>query len=183
MLGEDPGLLDQASGAAGLTLTLLWFLTAVGWAAWRGWSRPPAEEPISKNQTPKSGWFLVLGNWFSRWGVEGGLLAVVGAVIASALGAASYKYPAWLIASEWLTFLIAFILVRQLARTEGDSRRVLAVLLASAVSLSAYGLYQRTVDLPGQQKSFENPQVLVQALAREGIYVDVNDPMLEHWKN
>jgi O-antigen ligase len=162
VLGEDPGLLDQASGAAGLTLTLLWFLTAVGWAVWRGWSG-------------QVGWPI--------GAVEGGLLAVAGAAMASAIGAASYKYPAWLIASEWLTFLIVFILVRQLARTEGDSRRVLAALLGSAVSLSAYGLYQRTVDLPGQQKSFENPQVLVQALAREGIYVDVNDPVLEHWKN
>jgi len=103
--------------------------------------------------------------------------------MASAIGAASYKHPAWLIASEWLTFLIAFILVRQLARTEGDGRRLLAALLASAVSLSAYGLFQRTVELPDQQNRFENPQRLVQALAKEGIYLDAKDPVLEHWKN
>jgi O-antigen ligase len=163
VLGEDPGLLDHASGTAGLTLTLLWFLAAVGWAAWRGWSGQ-VRWPIGA--------------------VEGGLLVIVGAITLSATGAASYKYPAWLIASEWLTFLIAFVLVRQLARTEGDGRRVLAALLASAVSLSAYGLFQRTVELPDQHKLFENPQQLRQAYARqEGIYLNENDPVLEHWKN
>jgi hypothetical protein len=161
VLGEDPGLLDHASGAAGLTLTLLWFLAAVGWAIWRAWSR-------------QSSWSMSV--------VEGGLLAIVGAVMASAVSAASYKQPALLIASEWFVFLIAFVLVRQLARTEGDNQRLIAVLLASAVSLSAFGVYQGTVELPDQHKRFENPQRLVQALAKEGIYLDEKDPVLEHWK-
>lgn len=161
VLGEDPGLMDRATGAAGLTLTLLWFLAAIGWAIWRAWSG-------------QTGWPI--------GAVEGGLLAVVGAVTASAIGAASYKHPAWLIASEWFAFLIAFVLIRQLVRTEGDNRRLVAALLASAVSLSAYALYQRTVELPDQQKRFENPQQLVQALAKDGIYVDTQDPVLEHWK-
>src|SRR5205807_5343412 len=93
VLGEDPGLLDHSSSATGLTLTLLWFLAAVGWAVWRAWSGE-ASWPVSA--------------------VEGGLLAVVVAVMISAVGAASYKHPAWLIASEWFVFLIAFVLVRQL---------------------------------------------------------------------
>ena len=72
--------------------------------------------------------------------MTGPLLAVVGAVTASAVGAASYKQPAWLIVSEWFVLVIAFVLVRDLARTEGDNRRLLAALLASAVSLGASGM-------------------------------------------
>jgi O-antigen ligase len=162
VLGEDPGLLDRSSNATGLVLTLLWFLAAVGWALWRAWSGQ--------------------ASW-SVSAVEGGLLAVVGAVMASAVGAASYKQPAWLIVSEWLVFLIAFVLVRQLARTEGDNRRLLAALLASAVSLSAYAIFQRTVELPAQHKQLENPRELVQSLAQQGIYVNEKDPELELWKN
>ena len=103
--------------------------------------------------------------------------------MASAVGAASYKQPAWLIVSEWLVVLIAFVLVRQLARTEGDNRRLLAALLASAVSLSAYAIFQRTVELPAQHKQFENPRELVQTLAQQGIYLNEKDPELELWKN
>jgi O-Antigen ligase len=161
VLGEDPGLLDHSSSGTGLVLTLLWFLAALGWAVWRAWSG-------------QATW-----SWSS---VEGGLLAVVGAIVVSAIGAASYKQPAWLIATEWLVFLIAFVLIRQLAQTEGDNRRLLAALMASAVSLSAYAVYQRTVEMPTQHQELENPQKLVQALTKEGIYLDEKDPVLEHWK-
>src|SRR5439155_19198635 len=48
--------------------------------------------------------------------------------------------------------------------------------------LSAFAIYQRTVELPGQHQQLENPQRLVQALARGGIHVDEKDPQLELWK-
>jgi hypothetical protein len=161
VLGEDPGLLDYSSSGTGLVLTLLWFLAAVGWAVWRAWSGEAS--PLLS-------------------AVEGGLLLVVAGVMASAVGAASYKHPAWLIVSEWFVFLIVYVLVRQLARTEGENRRLLAAVLASGVSLSAFAIFQRTVEMPDQYKQFDNPQRLVQALAKEGIYLDEKDPMLEHWK-
>jgi O-antigen ligase len=162
VLGEDPGLMDRSSSGAGLTLTLLWFLAAVGWAVWRAWSG-------------QAGWPMSA--------VEGGLLAVVGAVLASAIGAASYKYPAWLIASEWFAFLIAFVLIRQLALTEGDNRRLLAHLMPSALNLNSYIIYQKTVEFPRQHATFANPKQLVQAGASQGDYFDENDPELELWKN
>jgi O-antigen ligase len=162
VLGEDPGLLDRSSSATGLVLTLLWFLAAVGWALWRGWSG-------------QASWSL--------GAVEGGLLAVVGAVMTSALGAASYKQPAWLIVSEWLVFLIAFVLVRQLARTEGDNRRLLAALLASAVSLSVYAIYQRVDEMPRRHRQLDDPRQLALAVGKqEGIYLDENDPQLDYWR-
>jgi hypothetical protein len=82
--------------------------------------------------------------------VEGGLLAVVAAIFLSAAVAASYKHPAWLIAWEWLAVLVAFLVVRQMVRTPADNCRLLAAILASGVSLSAYAVYQEKVDFPVQ---------------------------------
>ncbi len=161
VLGEDPGLVDHLSGAAGLVLTLLWLVAAVGWAVWRAWSQ-------------QAGWRASV--------VEGALLVVVILVFVSALGTASYKHPAWLIASEWFVLLVAFCLIRQLAVTSGDNHCLLAVLLATGVSLSLHGIYQYAVELPGQRQLVEKPAQLVQTLAQSGNYLDPNNPLLEHWK-
>src|SRR5205807_10449309 len=39
VLGEDPGLLNRLSSAWTLLFSLLWLVTATGWAVWRAWSR------------------------------------------------------------------------------------------------------------------------------------------------
>src|SRR5262249_37806910 len=121
VLGEDPGLLIDLSDSTNMVLSLLWLTAAVGWGVWRGWSRQ--------------------GAWYGD-GVEAGLLAVLVLVFSSATWAASYRHPAFLIAWEWVVLLVAFSLVRQLARTPGDNQRLLAAVLASGVSLSAYAIYQ-----------------------------------------
>jgi tetratricopeptide (TPR) repeat protein len=161
VLGEDPGLLDHLSGAAGLVLSFLWLVAAVGWAVWRAWSG-------------QAGW--------RASAVEGALFAVVILVFVSAIGAASYKHPAWLIASEWFILLVAFCLVRQLAVTPGDNHCLLAALLATGVSLSLHGIYQYAVEFPDQRAIADKPEQLVQTLAQTGSYLDPNDPLLEHWK-
>jgi O-antigen ligase/tetratricopeptide (TPR) repeat protein len=161
VLGEDPGLTDHLSGAGGLVITLLWLVAAVGWAVWRAWSQ-------------QAGW--------RGSAVEAALLAVVILVLVSAIGAASYKHPAWLIASEWFVILVAFCLIRQLAVTPGDNHCLLAVLLATGVSLSVHGVYQYAVELPDQRQLVEKPAQLVQTLAQTGNYVDANNPLLEHFK-
>jgi len=86
VLGEDPGLIDRLSDASNLFLSLLWLLAAVGWAAWRAWSRQ--------------------GTWYGSL-VEAGLLLVVMLVSVSA-ATAKYKHPAYLIACEWFVLLAAF---------------------------------------------------------------------------
>jgi hypothetical protein len=134
VLGEDPGLsATRWSDPSNLWLTLGWFLTAAGWASGRVWSRQTA-------------WYVGLA--------EAGFLVVVGLVFGSAFWAAAYKHPAYLIAWEWLALLTAFFLVRQLVRNLEDSKRLLAVLLASGVSLSAYAAYQYTVELPAMRVRF-----------------------------
>jgi hypothetical protein len=144
VLGEDPGRLDPLSNTSSLVLTLLWFVVAVGWAAWRAWYR-------------QEGW--------RGSAVEVGLLAVVALVFTSAAVAARYQHPAWLVAWEWAGLLVAFSLVRQLARTADDNQGLLAALLATGVSLSAYALYQYAVELPWLRAKFTVGQVQPESVA------------------
>jgi O-antigen ligase len=149
VLGEDPGLLNRLSSAWSLVLTLLWLIAGIGWAVWRAWS----------GQT--------------RWrgsAVEVGLLGAAALMWVSAAVAAHYKHPALLIASEWLVLLCAFCLVRQLARTSGDDRGLLAALLASAVSISAFALYQYTVEFPELRRTYGTSlEALLNAMAAENV--------------
>jgi hypothetical protein len=132
VLGEDPGLLGKhVSNPAGLLLTLLWFVVAVMWAGWRLWTRQRS--------------------WYGS-AVEGALLALVALVFLSA-ARAGYHHPAYLIAWEWAALLVAFCLVRQLARTERDNQRLLAVVVATGVCISAAAIYHYSVSLPGQRDS------------------------------
>ena len=56
-----------------------------------------------------------------------------------------YWYPGWLISWEWVGVFAAFCLVRQLFRNEAENDGLLAVLLATGVSLAATGLIQFAV--------------------------------------
>lgn len=138
VLGEDPGLLIRQVAASslsadsyGLVLTLFWFVIALGWAGWRAWT----------------------GN--GRWGIgliEGGLLLIAGLMFLGAAAVASYKNPAYLIAWEWLALALAFVLVRRLARDDGEQHRLLAALVASAISISAYAIYQYVHEFPDMRR-------------------------------
>jgi hypothetical protein len=161
VLGEDPGLTSRLSTSSTLILNMFWFVAALGWAAWRAWSR----------QT--SG---------LRDLVAVGLAAVAGLVFLSAGGAAPYKHPAVLIGWEWVIFLLAFLVVRQLVRTPEENRALLAALVASAVSLSAYAVYQNFVELPRDRAMFADPEVLRQELAKLNLTVGPDDPMMAAWK-
>lgn len=160
VLGEDPGLLERLSTASSLTLTLLWMAAALGWAVWRAWTRQ--------------------ATWYGSL-VEPLLLLVVVLVFTSAGLAARYKHPAWLISWEWLVLLMMFCLVRQLARTEGDNRRLLAAVVASGISLSAYAVYQCTIEFPQQRAEFLGDRDrLRQAIEQmEGVVLAPDDPQVQ----
>jgi hypothetical protein len=160
VLGEDPGLTSRLSGGANLVLNLLWFITAVGWACWRAWSRPRG---------------------FSVDLIEIGLAVLVGLIFVSTT-VAHYKHPAWLIAWEWLVLFLAFSLVRRLAVSPADCHALVAALVASGVSVSAQAAYQYTVELPRTRHALEDPAVLRQELAKLDVQVEVDDPRLEMWK-
>lgn len=162
--GEDPGLLSALSEPAGMVLTFLWLAAALGWAIWRAWSRQTA--------------------WFGG-GVEAGLLGVVVLMFVSAATVARYRHPAWLIAWEWLAVLLALFLVRQLARTTVEQQGVLAAVLATGVSLAAYGVYQYTVEMPQLRAEFlprpdeptvDRPEVVGTLAAVSGVGFPANLP-------
>ena len=96
--------------------------------------------------------------------VEIGLLATVGAVFLSAAAVAPYRHPALLIGWEWLGLFAAYYLTRQLVRTESDQRGLLAAVVATAVSIAAYTVYQSTIEL--EQLRNLSPEQLQAALAK-----------------
>jgi hypothetical protein len=161
VLGEDPGLLESLSGISGLILSMLWLVTAVAWAAWRAW--------------------FGQGTRIFGW-VETGLATVVALVFLSTFAAAHYKHPAVLIACEWLILLLVLVLVRQLARRPEDLHGLMAVVVASAVSLSAHAIYQAAVDLPRSRALADNPDEFRAELAKINVFPTPNDPQLEIWK-
>jgi hypothetical protein len=155
VLGEDPGLTFRLTDGSNLVLSLLWMAAAVGWAAWRAWSRQ--------------------GVWIGDL-VQVGLVATLGAVGVSTFGAASYRHPAYLITWEWVVLLAAYCLVRQVSRTPAENQRLLAAVLASGVSLSAYAVWQYADEMPRLRSA--TAEVLGRTLAEQGVSFDANDPRL-----
>jgi tetratricopeptide (TPR) repeat protein len=159
VLGEDPGMLDDLSDSSGLVLTLFWLVAAVAWAGWRLWSGQ--------------------GAWYGGL-VEAGLFVVVACMFVSATAAAGYKHAAWLAAWEWLGLFVAFCLVRQFAVSPEEQHGLFAAVLATAVPLSAYAVYQYTVELPEIRRQYgADPDKLHKAMAQQHVYLDTDDPLLE----
>jgi hypothetical protein len=160
VLGEDPGLLYPLSGTSGLTLSMLWLVAAAAWAAWQAW--------------------FGRGDWHLG-PIELGLAGVAALVFATA-GAAHYRHPALLISWEWGILVLVFFLVRQLFRTEADVRGLLAVIMATGVSLSAYAAFQHFIELPRTRALFASPDQLREELAKINVFLDANDPHLDVWR-
>ncbi len=152
VLGEDPGLLAPWSDTSSLVLTQLWLIGVLGWAIWRWWGKQPQ---------------------FHLGPVEIGLALTVGLVFVSATGA-KYQHPAWLIGWEWLAFLVALFLVRQLAVKEGERNALVAVLLATALTAAGYALFQYGVEFPALRAHLEDE--LKQSPAGQGVGQSVGVP-------
>lgn len=137
--GEDPGRLLITTGVADLVFTSLWLVVAVGYGVFRAWAGR--------------------GAWYGSL-VEAGLLGLAAVSFASVQRAA-YQHPAWLVACQWATLLLAFCLVRQLVRSPAENRALLAALLATGVSLSVQAIYQS--------------RVMVAPVAPEALFAEIND--------
>jgi hypothetical protein len=134
--GEDAGLLSDLSDPGGMVLTLLTFVACAGWAAWRLWAK-------------QGGVHLGL--------VEIGLLLLA---VLFAVGAnfAPYARPALFTSAEWFGLVLLLFLTRQLATRPEEQHGLMTVLLATAVALSAQGVYQATYELPHRAKEADTPQ-------------------------
>jgi hypothetical protein len=147
--GEDPGLLSDTSDASGLFLTLLTCLIAIGWTLWRVLAGRP--------------------EWHGGF-VEVGLLLVV-AVTFIAAESAPYRHAAYLIGWDWASLLLLFIVVRQLAVAADDQRRLVAVLLATALAVSVNAGYQVAIEIPKQHRDYRT-----EAELRQKTFLDEVDP-------
>jgi O-antigen ligase len=133
--GDDPGQLGPGASPAGLALNFLWLAAAAAWAGWLVWSGARS-------------WRVGL--------VEGALLGLGGAFCLGAGFAARYQHPAWLIAWEVLFLALVFALVRHVAADPAERRGLVAAVLATAVSLSAYAVFQRVADVPATQAAADD---------------------------
>jgi hypothetical protein len=75
------------------------------------------------------------------------------------------RRPAINLAWEWIALAFVYLLLRNLPRTRTESSALAAALIATAVAVSAYGLYQVKVELPLLQADFKrNPHQFLQKL-------------------
>jgi O-antigen ligase len=160
VLGEDPGLLNQMSGASPLILSMAWLLVALATAAWRVWS----DAPVPRIHA-----------------VEWGLAVFAGLAFLTAHTVAHYQFPARLIAWEFLILLLIFGTVRRLATAPAERGNLFAALLATGVSLSAYAIYQYTVELPRLRATYASREALSEEVSRLNVQLSADDPRLNSW--
>jgi hypothetical protein len=146
--GEDPGRLNQPEVTSSMILNLCWLVTAIAAAIWL--ARSPRKLQMD-------------------WPIFLGLTLVSGLLFLSTMVAKCYRHPAWLISSEFAILPVLFLMIRQLAADEdpaSDSAGgLLRAMLASFVSLAAFGIYQaiapaiglRNLDLPVDRTSYLPP--------------------------
>jgi len=127
--GDDPGRLRLTSGAGPVSFTLLLLAALVGFAVWRvafGRGRP------------------------ARWAAVPLLLAGIGVVaFVSSRLSDRYARPGLFIAWEWIGLAVAVYLALRLTASANDSRGLLNVLLASAVTVGGIAIYQAVGDRLG----------------------------------
>jgi hypothetical protein len=130
--GEDPGRLLALESVSGLILNFLWLIVALAGAVWLAYSGRPFR----------------LGGWVSV-----SLVAIVGLMFLATARSDGYRAPGWLIACEWGLIPIIFMLTRELATdadAESDSAGgLLAAILATAVSIAGFAVYQSIADAAG----------------------------------
>jgi hypothetical protein len=127
--GDDPGRLRLTSGSSAVSFNFCLFLVLLGAILWR------------------AAYGRGLG---IRSAVVPVLLAGVGvaAFVSSQLGD-RYARPGIFIAWEWIALSAAVLLTRGLVSSIADSRGLLNVLLATAVSVAGLGVYQALSDSVG----------------------------------
>jgi hypothetical protein len=108
---------------------------------------------------------FVDGRFRFRWSwADGAFYALVLLVAASAAHAVDRR-PALNLAWEWVALACAYMLLRNLPRSDRESSALAGALIATAFAVSAYGLYQGAVELPQMQAEFRrNPRPMLQKL-------------------
>ena len=103
---------------------------------------------------------------------DGAVLLLVGWHTIAALWATTHgsPRPAINMLWEWVAYGLCFLLARQLIVTRREARAVIGVMVALAVVLAAYGLYQYYWELPATRgEFFRNPEA---AMRKAGVWYE-----------
>ena len=130
---------SAATEGDGQVVVMLWSLLGVAWAA--GTIGQPKFRV-------RFGWTDAAIGLLIGWHTLAALIAVRG----------GSPRPALNMFWEWIALGLAFFLVRQLFTERREARAAVAVMIALAVALSTYGLYQYFYELPATRAMFaEDP--------------------------
>jgi O-antigen ligase len=144
--------LDASESAAlgdGLPVVMLWIALAVVWLL---------------GTVVRRSWALRFG------GTDAAVVVLVGLYALAGLWAVFHgsPRPALNMLWEWIGFGLAFFMARQLMAGPKETRAVLAVMVALAVALAGYGLYQYFREMPATRAEYRmNPD---QALRAAGLW-------------
>jgi cytochrome c-type biogenesis protein CcmH/NrfG len=120
---------SAATHGDGLVMVMLWIALAIFWL-------------LTSLARPR---FVVRFGWTDAAVLV--LIGWIGVAAISAIGHGSPR-PALNMLWEWLGMGLCFLLARQFITSEREARAVVAVMIALAVGLAGYGLYQRVVEFP-----------------------------------
>ena len=105
-----------------------------------------------------AGWFIG-GRFRFRWSWTDAAVVILMVLVASSALHALDRRPAINLAWEWIALGVAYLLLRSLPRTRRESSTLAGALVATAVAVSAYGLYQGSVEMPMLRAEYRrNPQ-------------------------
>ena len=108
---------------------------------------------------------LVGGRFRFRWSWTDVLVVTLTILVAASAAHAVDRRPAINLAWEWVALGLMYLLVRNLPRSRSESSVLAGALVATAVAVSAYGLYQANVELPLLQAEFRrDPARILQKL-------------------
>ena len=108
---------------------------------------------------------LLNGRLRFRWSATDAFVIATMTLVVSSATHSLDRRPAISLAAEWAALGFVYVLLRNLPRTRGESSVLAGALVATAVAVSAYGLYQVRVELPVLQAQFkQNPNQILQKL-------------------
>ena len=110
---------------------------------------------------------LVGGTLRVRFSWVDAAVAVLIVLVASSASHATDRRPAINLSWEWVAFGVAYFLVRNLPRTRGESTVLAGAMVATAVAVSAYGMFQVGVEQEQLRRYYESHTV--EALREAGI--------------
>ena len=95
-----------------------------------------------------------------RTGIGPWFILFAGTVIAAVVNA-GYRHPAFLTAFLWLSNMVAFLFIINVARTQRARLLLLAAISASALVVALHGIHQHEVTLPDALKEISLDPVAV----------------------